>query len=92
MTNPVSKATALPAISIGFALILAAAFVWIGKYKAEEEADHAAVLVRLERVEARFNAYSGRTGENTLSAEDHDARFGELEKELSVILDQEVGR
>lgn len=63
--DPVTKSTALPAVSVGFALLLAGSFVWLGQWKAEKEAEHTSVQGDVARNTRRFDAYSGRTGSNT---------------------------
>ena len=90
--DPVGRSTALPAVSMGFALLLATGFIWIGQWKAEKEAEYTALVTRLGRLESRFDRYSGGDGSNTEDIEELERLLLALEKELTEALDRPIGR
>ena len=89
---PVTRSTALPAISIGFAISVAAGFWFVGEYRAELNATVTALEAKADRNTSRFNQYSGSTGSNTLEIRELHDRLELLEKELSVLHETQVGR
>ncbi len=70
---PITKSTAMPALSLGVfvALVVGLFFAGrdLGKWKAEQEAGHDALIARLDRFDSRFDFYTGKEGANTLEIE-----------------------
>ena len=76
--EPLSKATALPAVSVGFAIALFGLALWVGQFKAEKEAEHIRMTSAIERNTRRFNSYSGKDGSNTSDIEAVEAELAAL--------------
>jgi len=85
MSNPVSKASSLPAISVGFAIsILVATWVAGARFEGMERADAQAVVL-IQDVADRQRKYIGTQGLLTQQISDLMARITELEKEMAVL-------
>ena len=80
MANGVSKATSLPAISVGFAIsILVATWVAGGRFEGMERAD-AQAMVEIEDIR-----YIGQQGSLTLQIEELQDQVHLLERELALL-------
>jgi hypothetical protein len=85
MSNPVSKASSLPAISVGFAIsILVATWVAGARFEGMERADAQAVVL-IQDVADRQRKYIGTQGLLTQQISDLMVRITELEKEMAVL-------
>ena len=85
MANGISKATALPAISVGLAVsILVATWVAGARFERMERADTQA-LTEITSVSERQRRYIGTSGVLTEQLESLDARLAELEKEMALL-------
>ncbi len=85
MANGISKATSLPAISVGFAVsILVATWVAGGRFEAMERAD-AQATVEIEDLASRQSKYIGTTGLLTEQIDELTDRVIELEQEIAVL-------
>jgi len=85
MANGLSKATALPAISVGLAVsILVATWVAGARFERMERADTQA-LTEITSVSERQRRYIGTSGVLTEQLESLDARLAELEKEMALL-------
>tara|TARA_R110002020_G_scaffold30453_6_gene95987 strand:- start:4174 stop:4458 length:285 start_codon:yes stop_codon:yes gene_type:complete len=85
MANGLSKATALPAISVGLAVsILVATWVAGARFERMERADTQA-LTEITSVSERQRRYIGTSGVLTQQLENLDARLAELEKEMALL-------
>lgn len=84
MAEPVSKHTALPAISVGFLILIIGSAVYAGRWMAEKSGDHTSTTAQVERNTRRFNSYSGKDGSNTVAIDELQARLNEIEKWISV--------
>ena len=85
MANGISKATSLPAISVGFAIsILVATWVAGGRFEGMERAD-AQAMVALEDIADRQGKYIGQQGSLTLELADLEERVNSLETELALL-------
>mgnify|MGYP003647354434 FL=1 len=83
--NAITKASSLPAISVGFAIsILVAAWVAGGRFEGMERADAQAVVL-IQDVSDRQRKYIGTTGLLTEQIADLTERITELEKEMAVL-------
>ena len=92
MANGISKATSLPAISVGFAIsILVATWAAGGRFEGMERADSQA-MVEIEDIRDRQRKYIGQQGSLTLQIEELQDLVTALEREialLKVILEME---
>ena len=85
MANGISKATSLPAISVGFAIsILVATWVAGGRFEAMERAD-AQAMVEIADVADRQSKYIGTTGLLTEQIDELADRGTELEQQLALL-------
>ena len=85
MANGISKATSLPAISVGFAVsILVATWVAGGRFEAMERAD-AQATVEIEDLASRQSKYIGTTGLLTEQINELVDRVIALEQEIAVL-------
>jgi len=85
MANGISKATSLPAISVGFAIsILVATWVAGARFEGMERAD-AQAMVEIADVADRQKKYIGTTGLLTEQIEELVDRVTELEQELALL-------
>ena len=85
MANGISKATSLPAISVGFAIsILVATWVAGGRFEGMERAD-AQAMVELEDIRDRQGKYIGQQGSLTLQIAELEARVKALQTELALL-------
>ena len=85
MTSPVSKASSLPAISVGFAIsILIATWVAGARFEGMERADAQAVVL-IQDVSDRQRKYIGTQGLLTQQIAQLTERITELEKEIAVL-------
>ena len=85
MANGISKATALPSISVGLAVsILVATWVAGARFERMERADTQA-LTEITSVSERQRRYIGTSGVLTEQLESLDARLAELEKEMALL-------
>jgi uncharacterized small protein (DUF1192 family) len=85
MANGISKATSLPAISVGFAIsILVATWVAGGRFEGMERAD-AQAMVELEDIRDRQGKYIGQQGSLTLQIAELEARVNALQTELALL-------
>jgi hypothetical protein len=85
MANGISKATSLPAISVGFAIsILVATWVAGGRFEGMERAD-AQAMVQLEDIRDRQGKYIGQQGSLTLQIEELQDQVHLLERELALL-------
>ena len=83
--NAITKASSLPAISVGFAIsILVATWVAGGRFEGMERADAQAVVL-IQDVSDRQRKYSGTTGLLTEQIADLTERITELEKHMAVL-------
>ena len=83
--NAITKASSLPAISVGFAIsILVATWVAGARFEGMERADAQAVVL-LRDVSDRQRKYIGTTGLLTEQIADLTERITELEKEMAVL-------
>ena len=82
----VDKATSLPSITIGFALLILGA-TWVGgaKFNAIESAI-VAVEDAADTNRRRFDTYSGSEGANTVHLETHHEEIAALEARLALAL------
>ena len=85
MANGVSKATSLPAISVGFAIsILVATWVAGGRFEGMERADSQA-MVEIEDIRDRQRKYIGQQGSLTLQIEELQDLVTALEREIALL-------
>ena len=85
MSNGISKATSLPAISVGFAIsILVATWVAGGRFEGMERAD-AQAMVQLEDIRDRQGKYIGQQGSLPLQIEELQDQVHLLERELALL-------
>ena len=85
MANGISKATSLPAISVGFAIsILVATWVAGGRFEGMERADSQA-MVEIEDIRDRQRKYIGQQGSLTLQIEDLQDLVTALEREIALL-------
>jgi len=85
MANGISKATSLPAISVGFAIsILVATWVAGGRFEGMERAD-AQAMVELKDIRDRQGKYIGQQGSLTLQIAELEARVNALQTELALL-------
>ena len=85
MANGISKATSLPAISVGFAVsILVATWVAGARFEAMERAD-AQATVEIEDLASRQSKYIGKTGLLTEQINELTDRVIALEQEIAVL-------
>ena len=85
MNNPVSKASSLPAISVGFAIsILVATWVAGARFEGMERADAQAVVL-IQDVADRQKKYIGTTGLLTEQIMDLQESVVELEREIALL-------
>ncbi len=85
MANGISKATSLPAISVGFAVsILVATWVAGARFEAMERAD-AQATVEIEDLASRQSKYIGTTGLLTEKIDELMDRVIALEQEIAVL-------
>ena len=85
MANGISKATSLPAISVGFAIsILVATWVAGGRFEGMERAD-AQAIVKIEDVADRQRKYIGQQGSLTIQIEELQDQVHLLERELALL-------
>lgn len=83
--NAITKASSLPAISVGFAIsILVATWVAGARFEGMERADAQAVVL-IQDVSDRQRKYIGTTGLLTEQIADLTERITELEKEMAVL-------
>ena len=83
--NAITKASSLPAISVGFAIsILVATWVAGGRFEGMERADAQAVVL-IQDVSDRQRKYIGTTGLLTEQIADLTERITELEKQMAVL-------
>ena len=84
MANGISKATSLPAISVGFAIsILVATWVAGGRFEGMERAD-AQAMVELQDIRDRQGKYIGQQGSLTIKLSELQDQLIKLERELAV--------
>jgi len=85
MANGISKATSLPAVSIGFAVsILVATWVAGARFEGMERAD-AQAIVKIEDVADRQRKYIGQQGSLTIQIEELQDQVHLLERELALL-------
>ena len=85
MANGISKASSLPAISVGFAISILVATWYAGaRFEGMERADQQAV-VEIADVADRQKKYIGTTGLLTEQIEELVDRVTELEQELALL-------
>ena len=85
MNNPVSKASSLPAISVGFAIsILVATWVAGARFEGMERADAQAVVL-IQDVADRQKKYIGTTGLLTEQIAKLQQSVVELEREIALL-------
>ena len=85
MANGISKATSLPAISVGFAIsILVATWVAGGRFEGMERADSQA-MVEIEDIRDRQRKYIGQQGSLTLQIEELQDLVNALEREIALL-------
>ena len=85
MANGISKATFLPAISVGFAIsILVATWVAGGRFEGMERADSQA-MVEIEDIRDRQRKYIGQQGSLTLQIEELQDLVNALEREIALL-------
>jgi|TARA_R110000744_G_scaffold29527_1_gene70443 hypothetical protein len=85
MANGISKASSLPAISVGFAIsILVATWVAGARFEGMERADQQA-MVEIADVADRQKKYIGTTGLLTEQIEELVDRVTRLEQELALL-------
>ena len=85
MDNPISKASSLPAISVGMAIsILVGTWVAGARFEGMERADAQSVVL-IQDVADRQRKYIGTQGLLTQQIADLNFRITELEKELAVL-------
>lgn len=85
MANGISKATSLPAISVGFAIsILVATWVAGGRFEGMERAD-AQAMVEIEDIRDRQRKYIGQQGSLTLQIEELQDLVTALEREIALL-------
>ena len=85
MANGISKATSLPAVSIGFAIsILVATWVAGARFEGMERAD-AQAIVQIQDVADRQKKYIGTTGLLTEQLEELQDQVTALERELALL-------
>ena len=85
MANGISKATSLPAISVGFAIsILVATWVAGARFEGMERAD-AQAIVLIEDVADRQRKYIGQQGSLTIQIEELQDQVHLLERELALL-------
>ena len=85
MASPVSKASSLPAISVGFAIsILVATWVAGARFEGMERADAQAVVL-IQDVADRQKKYIGTTGLLTEQIMDLQESVVELEREIALL-------
>ena len=85
MANGISKATSLPAISVGFAIsILVATWVAGGRFEGMERADSQA-MVEIEYIRDRQRKYIGQQGSLTLQIEELQDLVTALEREIALL-------
>jgi hypothetical protein len=85
MANGISKATSLPAISVGFAIsILVATWVAGARFEGMERAD-AQAIVKIEDVADRQRKYIGQQGSLTIQIEELQDQVHLLERELALL-------
>jgi len=85
MANGISKATSLPAISVGFAIsILVATWVAGARFEGMERAD-AQAMVQIEDIRDRQSKYIGQRGSLTLQIEELQDQVRSLERELALL-------
>ncbi len=85
MANGISKATSLPAVSIGFAIsILVATWVAGARFEGMERADQQA-MVEIADVADRQKKYIGTTGLLTEQISDLEQQVIALERELALL-------
>ena len=85
MANGISKATSLPAISVGFAIsILVATWVAGARFEGMERADQQAIVL-IEDVADRQRKYIGQQGSLTIQIEELQDQVHLLERELALL-------
>jgi hypothetical protein len=85
MANGISKATSLPAISVGFAIsILVATWIAGARFEGMERAD-AQAIVQIQDVADRQKKYIGTTGLLTEQLEELQDQVTALERELALL-------
>ena len=85
MANGISKATSLPAISVGLAIsILGATWVAGGRFEGMERAD-AQAMVEIEDISDRQRKYIGQQGSLTLQIEELQDLVTALEREIALL-------
>jgi len=85
MANGISKATSLPAISVGFAIsILVATWVAGGRFEGMERAD-AQAMVELQDIRDRQGKYIGQQGSLTIKLSELQDQLIKLERELALL-------
>ena len=85
MTNPISKATSLPAISVGFAIsILVGAWMAGSRFEGMARADSQA-MGELDDIRDRQRKYIGQQGSLTLQIAALIEHITQLEKEMAVL-------
>ena len=85
MANGISKATSLPAISVGFAIsILVATWAAGGRFEGMERADSQA-MVEIEDIRDRQRKYIGQQGSLTLQIEELQDLVTALEREIALL-------
>ena len=85
MANGISKATSLPAISVGFAIsILVATWVAGGRFEGMERADAQAVVL-IQDVSDRQRKYIGTSGLLTERLDNLTEQLHLLERELALL-------
>ena len=85
MNNPVSKASSLPAISVGFAIsILVATWVAGARFEGMERADAQAVVL-IQDVSDRQKKYIGTTGLLTEQIAKLQQSVVDLEREVALL-------
>jgi len=85
MANGISKATSLPAVSIGVAVsILVATWVAGARFEGMERAD-AQAIVQIQDVADRQKKYIGTTGLLTEQLEELQDQVTALERELALL-------
>ena len=85
MANGISKATSLPALSVGFFIsILVATWVAGARFEGMERAD-AQAMVELQDVRDRQGKYIGQQGSLTLKIAELQDQVIQLERELALL-------